>query len=170
MRPDMRVTGLRQLAGALRDISTGLPAATNRGLLAAARLVRDAAKKEFARKSQTALPNPPPGPLVPRTGDLRESIKAELIQEQHEAIVGVPARIVYGKVHEFGNTIRQVRSPYMIFTPIGEKGPWFAKEVTIPARPFLWPGYEKNKERVRELIGNAIVTLLDRVHARRTAP
>jgi phage gpG-like protein len=169
MRPNIRVIGLRRLAGALRDIGRGLPGAADRGLLAAARLVRDAAKKEFGTRSQTARPNPPPGPLIPRTGELRASIRAELRRDVHEAITGVPENIVYGAVHEFGMTIRTASQPYMIFTPIGQKRPIFATVVEVPPRPFLWPAYEKNKERVRELIGNAVVTLLARVHARRTS-
>jgi phage gpG-like protein len=40
-------------------------------------------------------------------------------------------------VHQFGATIRPRRGRHLIFTPRGFTHPIFARQVTIPARPFL---------------------------------
>lgn len=42
-----------------------------------------------------------------------------------------------GRVHQFGATIKPKNGKFLVFTPHGAKKPVFAKQVTIPARPFL---------------------------------
>jgi phage gpG-like protein len=42
-----------------------------------------------------------------------------------------------GQVHQFGAVIKPVKAKRLVFTPRGFKKPFFAKQVTIPARPFM---------------------------------
>ena len=42
-----------------------------------------------------------------------------------------------GQVHQFGAVIKPVHAKMLRFTPRGFKKPFFAKQVTIPARPFM---------------------------------
>jgi phage gpG-like protein len=42
-----------------------------------------------------------------------------------------------GQVHQYGAVIKPVKAKMLRFTPRGFKKPFFAKQVTIPARPFM---------------------------------
>lgn len=42
-----------------------------------------------------------------------------------------------GAVHQFGMTIKPKKAPFLVFAVPGRKGLVFAKQVTIPARPFM---------------------------------
>lgn len=42
-----------------------------------------------------------------------------------------------GAVHQFGMTIKPKTKPFLVFPVAGKKGFVFARQVTIPARPFM---------------------------------
>ena len=42
-----------------------------------------------------------------------------------------------GRVHQFGATIKPKKGKFLVFQPPGFAGPIFAREVIIPARPYL---------------------------------
>lgn len=54
-------------------------------------------------------------------------------------------------VHQFGATIRPKRGKHLILKPRGFKHPIFARQVTIPARPFL-PTERLPEERERDIL------------------
>ena len=49
----------------------------------------------------------------------------------------VGTTIPYAPTHQYGATIRPKKGPRLVFRPRGFKHPIFARQVTIPARPFL---------------------------------
>jgi phage gpG-like protein len=42
-----------------------------------------------------------------------------------------------GRVHQYGAIIKPVKAKRLVFTPRGSKKTYFAKQVTIPPRPFM---------------------------------
>lgn len=69
------------------------------------------------------------------TGRLQRSITTEHGDEF--AVIGT--NLLYAKVHQFGAVIKPVKAKLLRF-PIGQGQFAFAKQVTIPARPFLGIG------------------------------
>ncbi len=67
------------------------------------------------------------------TGRLMNSITHRVSRDYIE----VGTNVKYAAVHQFGATIRPKRGKFLVFKPRGASNPIFAREVTIPARPFL---------------------------------
>lgn len=67
------------------------------------------------------------------TGKLRNSIASRA----HKVSVEIGTSERYAGVHQRGATIRPKRGKFLVFTPRGFAHPIFARQVTIPARPFL---------------------------------
>lgn len=98
----------------------------------AGRQVIDTAKREYMRGG--------PGRIQRRSGRLQKSLKRDDSQLANN-VVGVTANEIYASVHEFGATIRPVRKPFLRFQL--PDGRWrSARQVRIPARPFLNPALE----------------------------
>lgn len=70
-------------------------------------------------------------PLVD-SGRLRASITSKV--QDREVVVGT--NVQYARVHQFGATIRPKRAKLLRF-PNGAGGFAFARQVTVPARPFM---------------------------------
>ena len=86
------------------------------------------AKKGFG--SGKGPPNPPPGPLIARTGHLRRSIEGGV--EEVGSTGYIKTDVKYGRPHELGNA-------------------------KMPARPFLMPAIENNLDKIQNIIANNIV-------------
>lgn len=74
------------------------------------------------------------------TGRLYGSITTR--REGDGVVVGTNLKIPgspnsLGAVHQFGMTIKPKKGPFLVFARPGAKGLVFAKQVTIPARPFM---------------------------------
>lgn len=54
--------------------------------------------------------------------------------------VEVGTNVEYAHVHQTGMTIKPKNGKFLVFTPRGFSHPIFAKQVTVPARPFLPEG------------------------------
>lgn len=67
------------------------------------------------------------------TGRLRGSIASQ----PGNGTFRLVAPVTYAPTHQFGATIRAVRAKSLMWKVRGRKGMFFAKEVTIPARPFF---------------------------------
>jgi len=91
-------------------------------------------------------------PLNVRTGELRSSLSAEVNKihgNEYEGRVGT--NIIYGKIHEYGATIRAKTGEYMTW-PSGAG--WVrAREVRIPARPWLNPALRENRQKINKTLG-----------------
>jgi phage virion morphogenesis protein len=67
------------------------------------------------------------------TGRLNRSITANATQQY----VDIGTNVQYGPVHQFGATIKPKKAKRLVFANKARGGLVFAKQVTIPARPFL---------------------------------
>ena len=76
--------------------------------------------------------------------------------------VAVGSNRIYAAVHQFGAVIRPVKAKALFFALMGESGTVFgvhAKQVTIPARPYLGVS-EADQVEIAELAGLYISRLL----------
>ena len=99
-----------------------------KGIRSAMYFAEDKAKQGFAEGGAV---RPPPGPLVSRSGHLRRSIRSGM--EDQKGWIG-SIGVIYAGVHEFGSTKRN-----------------------IPARPFLKPAIEDNRNEISEIILDEIL-------------
>ncbi len=100
------------------------------------------------------------GRILSDTGRLRNSIHFEADDDQ----VVIGTNVKYAPVHQFGAVIKPVKKQVLAF-PDGRGGTAFARQVTIPARPFI--GIE---ERQINLIHDAMTQWLrDITRGRRNA-
>jgi HK97 gp10 family phage protein len=97
-------------------------------------------------------------PLKTTTGNLKNSIQSQIDSTSRTnatASVG-PRNVVYAAIQEFGGIINAREGGYLRFQIDGQ---WITvRSVTIPARPYLRPALDENKDEIRE----AIMTTLDR--------
>ena len=99
-------------------------------------------------------------------GQLRNSIRSEsrIVGNGAEAEIGpnvaeIDPRVIYGRIQEFGGTIRPVHGQYLKFQIDGE---WRqVKQVTIPARPYLRPAAEEHIDQISEVMREAIADGID---------
>ncbi len=92
--------------------------------------------------------------LQSRTGNLRKFLfwKASATGDKVEGQVDETMK--YGKVHEYGMTIVPLRAKALRW--VGADGKLrFAKSVTIPARPWMKPGYEEQRPKTVETLTEA---------------
>ena len=89
--------------------------------------------------------NPNPHPLLNLGGGLYDSIESDSAEDA--AIWG--SSLVYARIHQLGGTIRPSRAQLLHFEIGGEHV--FAREVTIPARPYLGYG-DAEREGVVDLV------------------
>lgn len=80
----------------------------------------------------------------------------------HRIVRGLTARIgptvIYGAIHQFGGTIKPRRASRLVF--VGQNGSLvFAKEVKIPARPYLGVN-ERNRQEIENRITNLVRALI----------
>ena len=87
-----------------------------------------------------------------RTGNLRRSIRTFVREEGDITIGEIGSNVDYASIQEHGGVIKPKRGKYLWFKLDG--GWRCAKQVTIPARPFLLPAAEKNLENVKDIILN----------------
>jgi len=112
-------------------------------------------------------------------GGLRRSIMAQYNLPQLEARVG--PSVIYGRIHEFGGVIRPKKGKYLRFIVYGGnyRGPdprrkrladmlagdegrvVFAKQVTIPARPYLGPALQQAMPDIERRFSGAALGLLE---------
>lgn len=146
MRSDLVITGtvelgrnLRRLGGALSD---SLEAAARAGALP----IQNDAKAGAPKRTRT----------------LARGIHIETVKKTARSVwVAVGPREVYGRIHELGGTIRPRRARMLAWVTSGprprDSAGWraarregrarFARQVTIPARPYMRPAFEANRQR-----------------------
>lgn len=98
------------------------------------------------RSTEDYLSGPRPKNLGRVSGDLARSVNYKV--KGNRVVIG--SNLPYAGVHEKGATIRAKNAPYLVFR-IGKR--WIsAKEVTIPARPFLAPALKDSRGAARVII------------------
>ena len=104
------IEGLPELQAFFDRITPGRGASfVHKALVACALTVQaDAATNRIQRSAPTGAPaNPPPGPLISRTGTLRRSIRVD--RSGIPRYVDVGSDLVYAAVHELGGRHTQPR-------------------------------------------------------------
>lgn len=90
----------------------------HRALRKAALLVQDDATRNQIQRGGSGPPNPPPGPLISRTGTLRRSIRVD--DAGVPRFIDIGSDLVYAGVHELGGNLRNVQ-PRPFLRPAAEK-------------------------------------------------
>ena len=91
-------------------------------------------------------------------GQLRNSIRVESRATNTGAEAEIVPHVIYARIQEFGGTIRPVHAQFLHWTTDGVDH--FARQVTIPARPYLRPAVEDHKPQImiamKEAVANGI--------------
>jgi hypothetical protein len=163
----------KQARAALLAFKAGLPVAILRGLRKGLPIaVRYATKKYMQRKdnrhpiSSFDPPNPEPGPLGIRQGNLARTVKVGEMRFTGKKIIGSITAgnedVRYARIHEFGGEIMAVNGPYLAFPMAAPGGGYFIvkkPKVFIPARPFLTPAVEDAMPEIIERVQKEMVKL-----------
>jgi hypothetical protein len=162
-----------QAAKAMRDFAKALPVAVVRGLRKGMPIAEKLAKTKYmVRKSNRHPrkafdpPNPPPGPLGIRSGNLVRTVHVgELRYTGKKVIASLVAgneQIRYAKVHENGMTIYPRNGLYLIF-PAGLPGGGYrmvrATRVVIKPRPFLRPALDEATPQIVAIVSREVLTV-----------
>ncbi len=152
-------------ARAIAQYKARMPAALMRGLRKGMpHVIRYAKTKYMVRKNNRHPfkaydpPEPPPGPLGIRQGNLARSIKLGPMRYNGRfitaSIMAGGPEVPYAKVHEFGMKIRAKNGPNLIFFSNVGRGPFkvMKPSVIIPARPYLRPAVRDAQPEILEAI------------------
>lgn len=127
--------------------------------------------------------------LKVQTGRLRSSITHGQYRTKDHMFLRVGTNVVYARIHELGGDIYPVNRQYLTVPFPGVRGsaedydntfiakgiifqkrgkgirPLFSlrKHVHIPARPYLYPTLEENKEKIQNTIATAVRNVVGRL-------
>lgn len=100
-----------------------------------------------------------------QTGALRNSIIVESRATDTGAEAEIGPHVIYGRIQEFGGTIRPVRAKRLHFVIDGQDV--FARQVTLPARPYLRPAVDDHKDQIlsvmAEVVNDGILQSVQRI-------
>ena len=102
--------------------------------------------------------------LKRRSGTLANSLKYRMINDY---TIEVGPGVIYGRIHEEGGVIVPVRKKFLAWKD--ESGKWcFAKSVTIPKRPWLYPSIKDyfDSGRAGQLAELTLAAELDKLSRR----
>lgn len=158
----IEVWGDKDLANEFARMARELPRALGRG-------IAKAASRVLKRAQTTIYAGHAAGHLNVGTGYLRQHLGMEVDERGLVGYVGVRGNVPYAAIHEFGgrtsaHVIRPRRAKALRWYD-GEGNPVFARYVNhpgsvIPARPYLRPAIEHEKENIRADIIGAIEGVL----------
>jgi phage virion morphogenesis protein len=95
------------------------------------------------------------GPGILREAGMRGGLQGSITFDVAGDAVAVGSNKVYAAIHQFGGVIKAKKAPFLVFRTTA--GLAFAKQVTIPARPYL--GLSAEDE---DTILDVAETMLDR--------
>lgn len=87
-------------------------------------------------------------------GQLRNSIRSESRTTQSGAEAEIGPHVIYGRIQEYGGTIRPVNAQALHWVSSGVDH--FAKQVTIPARPYLRPAVEDHIQEISQVMKDTV--------------
>ena len=79
-----------------------------------------------------------------------------------KSVYEVGTNVIYAAIQEFGGTITPKNGPFLVFMIDGELV--FARQVTIPARPYMRPGFDESRVEAVATIGRNFEALVLRKH------
>ncbi len=146
---NVRVQGAEALINRLEHIASGKKSALARALTKAAIKIESSAKREGFTGRPRLQSHAGSAGLA---GSITHFVDASALR----AVVGTNK--IYARIHEFGGTIKPVRARMLAWQTDGE---WhFAKQVTIPPRPYLGPALKSNRPAVEKLMAGEVDALL----------
>lgn len=89
-------------------------------------------------------------------GQLRNSIRVESHTIGNGAEAEIGPHVIYGRIQELGGTIRPVHKRVLHWTDPVTGEDIFAKQVTLPARPYLRPAVEENISKISDAMSRTI--------------
>lgn len=133
------VKGMENLPQKMRRFRMGI-------LARVASMLKLIGEEVVSRSTEDYLSGPRPEKLGRRSGDLARSINYKV--KGNRVVIGT--NLKYGRIHEFGGTIKAKNSPFLVFR-IGKQ--WISvKQVVIPDRPFLRPALADSKGAALSII------------------
>lgn len=136
------ITALQSLADKLREDGTNVGGALEQGMnVAMAKLAAYIQQNKLSGQV-----------LHQRSGKLSQSVGHPTVtRESDTRVVGAIGGVFYGKIHEFGATIT-------INSAVNMEGiGWrYLKTVKIPARPWLNPSIEEQKDMIAQEVVGAV--------------
>lgn len=146
MTASLEITGVQSLINKLASLQSNIGNDLEHAATKGAMVIEGAAKQNVSDQ---------PGGLHVRTGALRSHIGTKVVTNEPNAAeveVGVHG-IPYARIHEFGGVINAsaYHGGYLTFkTP---DGTWHrVSRVVIPARPYMRPAIDANKDKIRNVI------------------
>ena len=88
------------------------------------------------------------------TGALANSIIVETEGSGTKASANVGPTVIYGRIQELGGIIKTVSAKYLHFVIDGVDV--FTKTVHIPARPYLRPAVDNNRDKITAAVGETL--------------
>lgn len=127
----MTLVGGKEAIEAIRQLDIDVQAAKGTALMAGGEVIRGSAARRAPYK----------------TGNLRRSITVSEPEGSASGAVWVTigTNLVYAAIHEFGGTIT-AKTALMLHWVDDDGQHHFAREVHIPARPYLRPAFDEDKE------------------------
>lgn len=156
----------------VRALAVVAPKAVDRGLEAGIRAATIDIQGQAKRYLEGEV-------LNRRTGRLWRSIHADTFRRMGRVVGIVGTNVKYAAIHEFGGTIRpKSATGFLVFERAGRNEKTgrfqtttvFAKEVRIPARPYLSRAFAVRKKVVSDLIVKAVKRELTGAGIDQTAP
>ncbi len=111
-------------------------------------------QETLTRSTEDYLSGPRPDKLGRVSGDLARSINYKITGNR----VAVGSNLPYAAIHEFGGTIKVKNAPLLVFKTLD--GAWRrAKQVTIPARPYLSTALADARDRgaILEIVNKQVL-------------
>ena len=99
-----------------------------------------------------------------QTGNLVNSINVseEKSAKQFAEVAVGPSNVIYAAIHEFGGIIVPLHAPMLSWVDRDTGERIFAKAVHIPARPYLRPAIDNNKDEIVGAVETELWRNLDR--------
>ena len=99
-----------------------------------------------------------------QTGALVNSVKHKINRVSSSGGEGQSGpTVIYGRIHEFGGVITAKNGPYLHFFS-KKTGQWVkTKSVTIPARPYMRPTVDEDKDRIVRAASTAFESAIERL-------
>lgn len=96
-----------------------------------------------------------------QTGNLASNWETKLDEVSEKRAEGHTSPLsIYARIQELGGVIRATNAPALRFQT--EDGEWhMVKAVTIPARPYLRPAADENKDKIIDAVGTILAQLIE---------
>lgn len=164
MTSDMKIAGTVELTRNLERLGSAMSNALEAAALAGGMPIQNAAKAGAPKRTRT----------------LARGIHMETVSKTARSVwIAIGPREIYGRIQELGGVIRPRRAQILAWVTSGprprDKAGWraarregrarFAKQVTVPARPYMRPAFDNNKDKAVTEGRNALREVI-----RRTLP